>query len=99
MQQRTQVERRQRNIRLTLVAIIFITLPFYCAGLILWGTAKPKNFSEKATLNPAATTPFVPPTSGIVTASPTPTIPVGVTLLPPITIVVPTSFIPTATVL
>jgi hypothetical protein len=34
---------RQRTIRLILVGIILFTLPFYCAGLFLWGTATPRN--------------------------------------------------------
>lgn len=36
------VGRRRRNIRIILFVIILGTLPFYCAGFFLWGTARPR---------------------------------------------------------
>jgi hypothetical protein len=36
------VERRRQIIRIILFFIILGTLPFYCAGFVLWGTAKPR---------------------------------------------------------
>lgn len=33
------IDRRRRNIRIILFVIILTTLPFYCAGALLWGTA------------------------------------------------------------
>ena len=93
-QYRAQVDRRRRNIRLMLGAIIALTLPFYCAGVILWGTAPQKNV--RPTTLPAATTPFIPPTVGLASATPatTATPQPGITLLP-VTIVVPTAVLPT----
>lgn len=65
--------RRRQNIRLVLFLIILATLPFYCVGFILWGTAPqqrpavgPGTATVRATLTPLATrTPlgtFVVPT-------------------------------------
>lgn len=94
-QYRTQVEQRRRNIRLILGAIIALTVPFYCAGFILWGTA-PRRDAILPTPTRGTNTPFVPQTPGADTATPsiTPlfTSQPGVTLLPPITIVIPTAF-------
>jgi hypothetical protein len=36
---REAVEQRRRNWRIILGTIIIITIPFYCAGIFLWGTA------------------------------------------------------------
>jgi len=33
------LEQRRRNIRIVLFIVILGTLPFYCAGFLLWGTA------------------------------------------------------------
>jgi len=33
------IERRRRNWRIGLITIIIITIPFYCVGIFLWGTA------------------------------------------------------------
>ena len=33
------IERRRRNWRIGLITIIVITIPFYCVGIFLWGTA------------------------------------------------------------
>jgi hypothetical protein len=33
------IERRRRNWRVGLITIIIITIPFYCVGIFLWGTA------------------------------------------------------------
>lgn len=33
------MERRRRNWRVGLITIIVITIPFYCVGIFLWGTA------------------------------------------------------------
>src|SRR5258706_5159377 len=35
------LERRRRIIRIVLFLIILSTTPFYCAGFLLWGTARP----------------------------------------------------------
>ncbi|MDX2138259.1 MAG: hypothetical protein SF123_09195 [Chloroflexota bacterium] len=34
------IERRRRNLRIVLFVIILATLPFYCAGFLLWATAE-----------------------------------------------------------
>jgi hypothetical protein len=86
---RAEVERRRRNIRLILGAIIFITLPFYCAGIILWGTAQPRGQTQPT---PQPTTPGVAPTA---TTSPPTTAPGEASITPlPITVEVPTVFVP-----
>lgn len=38
--------RRKQNLRLVLFVIILATLPFYCAGIFLWGTA-PQNAGQR----------------------------------------------------
>ena len=37
------VARRARNIRIVLFIVILGTLPLYCAGFFLWGTARPRS--------------------------------------------------------
>lgn len=94
-QYRMQLERRRRNIRLILGAIIVITLPFYCAGVILWGTAPQRGVQATPNLPPVTNTAIIVPTvGGSVTATfisvPTVTsfpITIGV---PPVTISFPT---------
>jgi len=55
----SQVERRRRNLRIVLFIIIIATLPFYCAGFLLWGTAPARQSSDRititATFTPLAT--------------------------------------------
>ncbi len=43
------LERRRRNIRIILFIIIGATLPFYCAGFLLWGTAPRASTRDLAT--------------------------------------------------
>ncbi len=68
MDQALAIERRRRNLRIVLFAIILITLPFYCVGIILWATA------------PAGSTPGAQPLPGSATATFTPL--AAVTMLP-----------------
>lgn len=42
MDQFEAIERRRRNLRIVLFVIILATLPFYCAGILLWGSAPPR---------------------------------------------------------
>ncbi|NWG16715.1 MAG: hypothetical protein HXY41_08780 [Chloroflexi bacterium] len=85
---RAEVERRRRNIRLILGAIIFITLPFYCAGIILWGTAQPRGQTQPT---PTLGTPAIQPTAAL----PTATVPGQASITPlPITVEIPTVFVP-----
>jgi hypothetical protein len=42
MDQLEAIERRRRNLRIVLFVIILATLPFYCAGILLWGSAPPR---------------------------------------------------------
>ena len=43
MNQLGAVERRRRNLRIVLFSIILGTLPLYCLGILLWGTAPQQN--------------------------------------------------------
>ena len=43
MNQLGAVERRRRNLRIVLFAIILGTLPLYCLGFLLWGTSPQQN--------------------------------------------------------
>lgn len=54
MNQLGAVERRRRNLRIVLFAIILGTLPLYCLGFLLWGTAPRPN---ARTLTPSLTSP------------------------------------------
>lgn len=82
------MERRRRNWRIGLITIIVITIPFYCVGIFLWGTAPQQR----------TPTPFVPPTTlapGVPTPVSTNTPEGGVvpSITPlPITVVAPTAF-------
>lgn len=44
------IERRRRIIRVILFFIILSTMPFYCAGFLLWGTSRPAGAAARATL-------------------------------------------------
>jgi len=63
MDQVLAMERRRRNLRIVLFVIILATLPFYCAGFLLWATAPqrgasalpPTNANASATFTPLAT--------------------------------------------
>ena len=39
MNQLGNIERRRRNLRIGLFSVILVTLPLYCLGFLLWGTA------------------------------------------------------------
>jgi len=80
------IEARRRTLRSIFIFIIVITLPFYCLGLILWGTA-PRALAT-ATPQPSST-----PGSIIVTATPIPSnTPSGPASITPFT------FVPVTTV-
>lgn len=96
------VARRQRNIRIVLFIVILGTLPLYCAGFFLWGTARPlvSDVPTAATNTPIGSD--VTATVGLPTVTPlalTPTIlsPLQPTPLQFIPIIRPTVFVPTAT--
>jgi hypothetical protein len=63
MDQLEAIERRRRNLRIVLFVIILATLPFYCAGILLWGSAPPR------TRPITATTPAALPTRTLATAT------------------------------
>lgn len=85
--------RRQRNWRIGLISIIVVTLPFYCVGLFLWGTAP----QRAATATPTSSGPQVVTATSLPSQTPTAT-PLGfipsITPLP-ITVVAPTQVFPT----
>ncbi|MDZ4765506.1 MAG: hypothetical protein SGI73_13220 [Chloroflexota bacterium] len=59
------VERRRRNLRIVFFGIIVATLPFYCAGLLLWGGSPQRNRptpTARANATLALTTPAPLPT-------------------------------------
>jgi hypothetical protein len=92
MDQFGAVERRRRNIRIGLFFIIIATLPFYCVGIILLGTAPQQR--PITTRTPAVT--GSPRPDSTVTNTPFPSItPFGtlVNTLPPLQ-PTPTQFIP-----
>ncbi len=100
--QREAIEQRRRNWRIALVIVIVITIPFYCAGILLWGTAPVRGVATPTWTPPVAAS--ATPGVIIVTATPQPgeaTItPLPITLFPtasPTTLVLPTLFIPTNT--
>jgi hypothetical protein len=97
------VEQRRRLLRGVLLAIIIGTIPFYCLGFWLWGTARPVQGGRDRTPQATITT------IGAGTPSRTPTVLVTSTLNPTSTLFqiptssnggggfpVPTAFIPTA---
>jgi len=53
------VERRRRNWRIGLITIIVITIPFYCVGIFLWGTA-PQHPQGVLTATPSSILPGTP---------------------------------------
>jgi hypothetical protein len=76
-------DRRRRNIRIVLFTIILGTLPLYCAGFLLWGTAPQRTLNVIVT--PLAT--FTPIGSDITVTVGLPTVtPLGLspTLLSPL---------------
>lgn len=102
MEQFDAIERRRRNLRIVLFMIILATLPFYCAGILLWGTAPqrvrptPTEVMMTGQASPTRVTatpivfPSITPLNG---ASPTlgPLLPTPPQFFPP----PPTVFIPT----
>lgn len=86
---RLAAEQRRRNWRLILITIIIVTIPFYCAGVFLWGTAAPR----------VTPTPIIPTTAATQipsTAGPSPT-PNGFepSITPLALTIQPTGFFPT----
>lgn len=65
---------RRRNLRIILFVIILATLPFYCIGFVLWGTA-PQNPGQA----PATSTATLPPNTREATITPTPNLTPSVT--------------------
>ena len=57
MDQLVAIEQRRRNLRIVLFVIILATLPFYCAGILLWGTA-PRSTVGLSQTNTATFTPI-----------------------------------------
>jgi hypothetical protein len=53
------IERRRRNWRIGLITIIVITIPFYCVGIFLWGTA-PQNRTPTPVIPATTLAPGVP---------------------------------------
>ncbi|MBK8020523.1 MAG: hypothetical protein IPK19_03605 [Chloroflexi bacterium] len=101
MNQLAAVERRRRNLRIVFVIITLGTLPFYCAGILLYLSAPRTSniISSTQTLRPgeATNTPLVVTTAppGFVASN----TPLGiVTIVVPPTqnpVVLPTAFFPT----
>lgn len=63
---------RRRNIRIVLFIIIVGTLPFYCAGFLLWGTARPRGAANVTAPIGATNTPLVGEPTQIIPPSSTP---------------------------
>lgn len=63
------IEQRRRNLRIVLFVIILATLPFYCAGILLLGTA-PQNSASAASSRTPTYTPIS--RTGTVTVTPRP---------------------------
>ncbi len=63
MDQLENIERRRRNLRIIFFGIIVVTLPFYCLGIILWGSAP-----QRAPLRGTATQ-TLPPSTRELTAT------------------------------
>ncbi len=105
MNQLGAIERRRRNLRILLFAIILGTLPLYCLGFLLWGTA-PQRIVRTITPQPITAQPTFEPSATDVqfaTLIPFPTVnivvpPTSQPFQPPV-IIPPTSvpFFPTAT--
>lgn len=78
MDQFMAIEQRQRNLRIVLFVIILATLPFYCAGILLLGTAPANPAAANSRTQTATFTPIG--RTGTVTATVRPTnTPFGVT--------------------
>jgi hypothetical protein len=99
---RQAAEQRRHNWRLVLIAIIVITIPFYCVGFVLWGTASPKVTPTPAgqgtvipTIPPstAAPSPSATPQGFVISITPLVTLP-GTEIFP--SFVAPTQVFPTA---
>lgn len=90
---REAIERQRRNWRVALITIIIVTLPLYCAGIFLWGTAPQRTTPTPAPL-PTDVLATQPP---VVSPSPTSSFGNGFATITslPITIGVPTQVIPT----
>ncbi|MBL8157023.1 MAG: hypothetical protein JNM70_22810, partial [Anaerolineae bacterium] len=54
---REAIEQRRRNWRIALVIVIVITIPFYCAGILLWGTAPVRGVATPTWTPPGAACP------------------------------------------
>lgn len=61
MDQLDIIERRRRNLRVILFTVILGTLPLYCLGILLWGTAPQRTATPRATQSTgiATNTPLV----------------------------------------
>lgn len=85
MDQLVAIEQRRRNLRIVLFVIILATLPFYCAGILLWGTAprapSAADLTATATFTPLPTIPSQTPIPSITPLSISAT-PFGGPLLP-----------------
>ncbi|GIK30421.1 MAG: hypothetical protein J5J04_17375 [Anaerolineae bacterium] len=79
-------ERRRQLLRVILVGIIFTTVPFYCLGFFLWGTAPQRTNNSEL---PTATTTLL---GASATLRPTqfPTLPIISSNLPPLPTLQPT---------
>lgn len=74
----SDVDQRRRNLRIILFIIILATLPFYCAGFWLWGTAPQSNGGSRQTQTPGGVITNTP----LEVASPTRTLEASITPLP-----------------
>ncbi len=97
-----QVDRRRRNLQVVLFLIILATLPFYCAGFVLLGTAPGARATPTARpTTPAALTRTIATSTRVAFPSLTP-LPGGGGNLPPTpgqffpTAAFPTAFFPTS---
>ncbi len=102
------IERRRRNLRIVLFIIIVATLPFYCAGIILLGTAPQRSpIQRTATVTrgetqtaPTATIQVFPSITPLSQGFPTQALPpTPGQFIPPTVgqVLPPTSILPTAT--
>lgn len=103
-----QIDRRRRNLQVVLFLIILATLPFYCAGFVLLGTAPGARATPTARpTTPAALTRTIATSTRIAFPSLTPLPGGGNNLLPTPgqffptavfpTVVFPTAIVPTST--
>jgi len=85
------IERRRRIVRIILFFIILSTMPFYCAGFLLWGTAGNVGADERSAISTST-----PIGNGLSTATRLPTLtplPLTVTVVSPLQ-PTPLQFIP-----